>query len=310
MEIITSIDERIYLTLQENTTDEKFKYYINIFQMLNVINESRLLNKMIDIAALENTLINYLTSDNVKPIDFPMVYEKVIGDKLQEFLDFIGITVITDKLFILVDIVSTLLFLEEIDTVFLNTLYSILNNGDVEAEEVLADLVDTVVNGDYESGYKSEYLEALEAVDESILTKLRLYCADKLEQNEVFDNKDIFLLTRIEKIGLENIDLELFKYWFKNLPNDILVLKYIDLYNSFSNYYKLLKDKTDFTMDNVVICIIDCYFCSKEYKDNIKLEELLENETNLDVLNLNNLQIAYVKDKLISKYKSMEINHD
>lgn len=310
MELTTSIDERIYNTLQDNTSDEKFKYYLNIFQMLNLVNESKLLNKLIDIASVENTLINYLTNDNVKPIDFPMVYEKVLGDTLQEFLDFIGISVVTDKLFILVDITSTLLFLEQIDTAFLNTLYSILNNGEIEAEEVIADLVDTVINGDYESGYKSEYEEAIEAVDESLLTTLRLYCGDRLEETEAFDNKDIFLLTRIDKLGLENIDLALFQYWFKNLPSDLVVLKYLDLYISFSNYYKMLKDKTEFTLDNIVICILDCYFCSKEFKDNITLEELLENETNLEILELNDLQIAYVKDKLISKYKTMEINHD
>lgn len=310
MENQLTLDARIYDTLQENTSDEKFKYYIHVFHLLDQINRSALLNKFIDIAEVENTLISYLTSDMNKPLDFPLIYERVLGESLHSILDLLGVSVQTDKLYHLVDMVNSILFLETIDTAYINTLYTILNNGEEEPESVFADLVNTIVNSDLDSNGKLEYLNVLEAVDESLLTQLRLYCADRLEEMDMYQNKDIFLLTRLEAIGIENVDLGLFHWFFKNIANDEILIGYSDLYNAFINYYKFIRQEGDLPLEQIIICILDCYLCSKEYKEKIPLTEILEEFTNWDLLDLNDLKLEFLKEGIVKKYQNMELNHD
>ena len=310
MENQLTLDARVYDTLQENTSDEKFKYYIHVFHLLDQINRSALLNKFIDIAEVENTLISYLTSDMNKPLDFPLIYERVLGESLHSILDLLGVSVQTDKLYHLVDMVNSILFLETIDTAYINTLYTILNNGEEEPESVFADLVNTIVNSDLDSNGKLEYLNALEAVDESLLTQLRLYCADRLEEMDMYQNKDIFLLTRLEAIGIENVDLGLFHWFFKNIANDEILIGYSDLYNAFINYYKFIRQEGDLPLEQIIICILDCYLCSKEYKEKIPLSEILEEFTNWDLLDLNDLKLEFLKEGIVKKYQNMELNHD
>lgn len=310
MENQLTLDARVYDTLQENTSDEKFKYYIHVFHLLDQINRSALLNKFIDIAEVENTLISYLTSDTNKPLDFPLIYERVLGESLHSILDLLGVSVQTDKLYHLVDMVNSILFLETIDTAYINTLYTILNNGEEEPESVFADLVNTIVNSDLDSNGKLEYLNVLEAVDESLLTQLRLYCADRLEEMDMYQNKDIFLLTRLEAIGIENVDLGLFHWFFKNIANDEILIGYSDLYNAFINYYKFIRQEGDLPLEQIIICILDCYLCSKEYKEKIPLSEILEEFTNWDLLDLNDLKLEFLKEGIVKKYQNMELNHD
>ena len=310
MENQLTLDARVYDTLQENTSDEKFKYYIHVFHLLDQINRSALLNKFIDIAEVENTLISYLTSDTNKPLDFPLIYERVLGESLHSILDLLGVSVHTDKLYHLVDMVTSLLFLETIDTAYINTLYTILNNGEEEPESVFADLVNTIVNSDLDSNGKLEYLNVLEAVEESLLTQLRLYCADRLEEMDMYQNKDIFLLTRLEAIGIENVDLGLFHWFFKNIANDEILIGYCDLYNAFINYYKFIRQEGDLPLEQIIICILDCYLCSKEYKEKIPLTEILEEFTNWDLLDLNDLKLEFLKEGIVKKYQNMELNHD
>lgn len=310
MENQLTLDARVYDTLQENTSDEKFKYYIHVFHLLDQINRSALLNKFIDIAEVENTLISYLTSDTNKPLDFPLIYERVLGESLHSILDLLGVSVQTDKLYHLVDMVTSLLFLETIDTAYINTLYTILNNGEEEPESVFADLVNTIVNSDLDSNGKLEYLNVLEAVEESLLTQLRLYCADRLEEMDMYQNKDIFLLTRLEAIGIENVDLGLFHWFFKNIANDEILIGYCDLYNAFINYYKFIRQEGDLPLEQIIICILDCYLCSKEYKEKIPLTEILEEFTNWDLLDLNDLKLEFLKEGIVKKYQNMELNHD
>lgn len=310
MENQLTLDARVYDTLQENTSDEKFKYYIHVFHLLDQINRSALLNKFIDIAEVENTLISYLTSDTNKPLDFPLIYERVLGESLHSILDLLGVSVQTDKLYHLVDMVNSILFLETIDTAYINTLYTILNNGEEEPESVFADLVNTIVNSDLDSNGKLEYLNVLEAVDESLLTQLRLYCADRLEEMDMYQNKDIFLLTRLEAIGIENVDLGLFHWFFKNIANDEILIGYSDLYNAFINYYKFIRQEGDLPLEQIIICILDCYLCSKEYKEKIPLTEILEEFTNWDLLDLNDLKLEFLKEGIVKKYQNMELNHD
>lgn len=310
MENQLTLDARVYDTLQENTSDEKFKYYIHVFQLLDQINRSSLLDKFIDIAEVENQLITYLTSDLNKPLDFPLVYERVLGETLHHVLDLLGVSVQTDNISHLVDMVTSLLFVETIDTAYINTLYTLLNNGEEEAESVFADLVNTIVNSDIESNGKLEYLNVIEAVEESLLTRLRLYCADRLEEMDNYQNKDIFLLTRLEAIGLENIDLGLFHWFFKNIANDEILINYQDLYNAFINYYKFIRQDKDLPLEQIIICILNCYLCSKEYKEKIPLKEILEEYTNWDLLDLNDLKLEFLKEGIVKKYQSMELNHD
>lgn len=310
MENQLTLDARVYDTLQENTSDEKFKYYIHVFHLLDQINRSTLLDKFIDIAEVENRFITYLTSDLNKPLDFPLVYERVLGETLHHVLDLLGVSVQTDNLNHLVDMVTSLLFIETIDTAYINTLYTLLNNGEEEPESVFADLVNTIVNSDIESNGKLEYLNVIEAVEESLLTRLRLYCADRLEEMNNYQNKDIFLLTRLEAIGLENIDLGLFHWFFKNIANDEILINYQDLYNAFINYYKFIRQDSDLPLEQIIICILNCYLCSKEYREKIPLNVVLEEYTNWDLLDLNDLKLEFLKEGIVKKYQSMELNHD
>lgn len=288
-DVIHILDDRIVNVLLENTSADEGRFLISAFSIMNKVSTSSIFNTVLDILTLETKLINIICMEDFNPIDFINRYKTEVSLYLADFLDREGIALSRITFSNVLEILTSILCIEEHDISFINTAFAILDNGYSENEEVLATFTNYMISDDLDSVYKIELVESLLEVTDELINRLRRNCSERLENEEGYVSTSIYMLVKLEKMNKEYIDNNFIKFLFKNIKDDKIKYNIEELYNIAIDY---IKDH-DVDIDLLFKVIYQC-FC---FSDTEITKEVIEN-LNYDVLNIDELKINVLKKKL------------
>lgn len=294
-EIQINID--ILTTLRDNLDSRTYVKYLVGYKYLVLAMESDFIDLNIDLAYLDNKLLDTLASDEIHSSEFPIHYSRILGNYMYDILDMLGITIETERYDVILSCFYSIVILPYLSTSCLNVIYSILSNGSEDNITVYSSYVNYLITDSIEGEYSSTFTDDIVSVTDRIIDSIRRYCSSKIERESAYEDKNVYLITRIDKIPSDLLVKDLFKAFFKYLDEDKFVYEYHELYKVFDIYYNNhVRGKLD--EDEIAKCILNCYLAS-DTKDSI--EECL-NLTNLDLLGRDELSIHAIRRRVLELY--------
>lgn len=291
------LDDTIKNIILEYSSLEEGRLLLDAFVILNKVEQSKLFRTTIDILALETKLLNFIYKEDFNPIDFIPFYKSEVSLFIADFLDKEGITLSVIKFNIVLEILTSMLSIEEHDITFIDTSFAILNNAYSENEEVFATFVNYMIADDLESDYKSEILESLTEVTDEVINRLRKACAEKLESEDSYTNSSLYMLVKLEKMNKDFLNLKFIQFLFNNLntrsfySQDIIKYSLEDLYSICIDFIRVFEEEK--TLENLIKILYTCIM----FSDSELNKDIIEN-LNYDVLDIDELKINVIKKTL------------